>query len=254
MDATIDRVSERVVSVVKAWESVDTVTVLKFGTDRLDPSFLLSFDVYYHATVPDAGTRESAFDFTRVFESAVDGEKDRFLVGDVPVRLEYKAIADVDAQIRNAVREFGGMETTYGFYRLKQGVELYRLSNWLPVVRRTLDDLPAEFWKRRVAHLRGRMEHFLSDLSSAVFADEQLFYVVSLAGFLHVACQLALAVNRVFEPAGRSMRAAVAALPAVPSEFTVRFETLLRDDGAVSRARKREIAQLLAASLLTFSE
>ncbi len=255
MDAIVKTTSERVREVLEQWDTVDTATVLRFGSDRYDPSFFVSFDVYYHGVVPDPDRRQADFSFATAFEATVDGQKDRFLMDDVPVRVEYKAISDLDALVstaRNADRgEFPG--TTYGFYRVVNSEIIMNRSNWLPVVRRLLEDLPEEFWVRRIQMLRARMEHALSDLTSAVYAEEALFYELSLGRFLETSCGLMFAINRRFDPPGRLLRTEVGRLPRLPEEFESRFEHLLRQEAAISGSRKRQIAELLARSLLRLS-
>lgn len=255
MDAIVELSSERIREVLQQWDTVDTVTVLKFGTDRYDPSFFVSFDIYYHGTVPDAEQREADFVFAAAFEATVDGRKDRFLMDDIPVRLEYKAIREVDAQVAAAgdADEIELSSTTYGFFRLTQSDIVMNRSNWLPVVRRTLEQLPEEFWVRRIEMLRAHMEHALADLTSAVYAEEDLFYELSLGRFLETSCGLMFALNRRFDPPGRILRAQIAELPRLPEEFDSRFEHLLRHDSGVPGSRKRQIAELLARSLLRMS-
>lgn len=255
MDAIVKTTSDRIAEVLGTWETVDTVTVLRFGTDRYDPSFFLSFDVYYHGTVPHPDDRQGAFFFGAAHESTVDGQKDRFLVDDVPVRLEYKAISEIDSLVsiaRNADRgDFTG--TTYGFFRLKTADVVLNRSNWLSVVRQLLEDLPEEFWVRRIEILRAHMEHALSDLTSAAYAEEPLFFELSLARFIETSCGLIVALNRRFDPPGRILRDQILGLPVLPEEFESRFEHLLRHEGSVSGTRKRQIAELLARSLLRLS-
>ncbi len=143
--------------------------------------------------------------------------------------------------------------TTYGFFRLVNSQIVMNRSNWLPVVRRLLDDLPEEFWVRRIQTLRAHMEHALSDLTSAVYAEESVFYHLSLGRFLETTCALLFALNRAFDPPGRILRSKVDELPRLPEEFATRFEHLLRHEGEVSESRKRQIAELIAKSLLRLS-
>jgi hypothetical protein len=255
MDAIVELSSEPIKEVLQRWDTVDTVTVLKFGTDRYDPSFFVSFDVYYHGAVPDPDQREADFGFANAFEATVDGRKDRFLMDDIPVRLEYKAIREVDTQVAAAANaeEAESSGTTYGFFRLTESEIIMNRSNWLPVVRRILDELPEEFWVRRIETLRAHMEHALSDLTSAVYAEENLFYELSLGRFLETSCGLMFALNRRFDPPGRILRAQIDELPRLPEEFESRFEHLLRHDSAIPGSRKRQIAELLARSLLRLS-
>jgi hypothetical protein len=255
MDAIVEMSNERIRPVLEGWDTVDTVTLLRFGSDRYDPSFFISYDVYYHGSVPDPEAREKAFGFTGAFEATIDGLKDRFLIDDVPVRIEYKAISEVDARISRArnpeIGEFLG--TTYGFFRLVNAEILFNRSNWLPVLRRLLAELPEEFWVRRIYTLRAHMEHALSDLTSATYAEEDLFFQLSLARFLETSCGLIVAINRRFDPPGRILRSEVESLPRLPEEFVTRFEHLLRSGDGTTGSRKRQIADLLARSLLRLS-
>ncbi len=123
----------------------------------------------------------------------------------------------------------------------------------MTVIRRTLADLPEAFWTRRVDMLRAHMEHALSDLTSAVYSGEPLFYHLSLSSFLENACNLILAINRRFEPSGRSLRVALTELETLPEEFDSRLQHLLGNDPAMKPNRKREIAELIAKSLLRIS-
>lgn len=255
MDAILERVGEGVQRVLAAWDIVDTVTVLRFGSDRYDPSFFVSFDVYYHGSLPSAAEREEQFAFTSAYETTVDGQKDRFLHEDVPVRVEYKAIRDVDFQVSKARNPDIGdpVRSTYGFYRLVHSEPVLLRSNWLTVVRRTLAELPDRFWERRVRTLRARMEHTFVDLSSAVYSEEELFAQLSLARFVESVCELLFALNRRFEPAGRGIRAELMDLATLPEEFETRLDHLIGTNSRVGGKRKREIAQLLTRSLLRLS-
>jgi hypothetical protein len=255
MDAIIERINDYVRTIMQGWDTVDTVTVLRFGSDRFDPGFFISYDVYYHGVFPDVDERRAAFTDTTMFEATVDGRKDRFLFEDVPVRMEYKGITEIDVQISRArypeKGDFRG--TTYGLYRVTTAEPVLQRSTWLTVIRRTLADLPEAFWTRRVDVLRAHMEHSLSDLTSAVFSDEPLFYQLSLARFLETSCNLLLAVNRRLEPGGRLLREAISTLPTVPEEFESRLEYLMGSDAAMKRNRTREVAELIAKSLVRVS-
>ena len=76
---------------------------------------------------------------------------------------------------------------------------------------------------------------------------------LSLGRFLETSCGLMFAINRRFDPPGRLLRTEVGRLPRLPEEFESRFEHLLRQEAAISGSRKRQIAELLARSLLRLS-
>jgi hypothetical protein len=252
MDAILRITTEKVLPAVQKWDSVDAVVVLRFGTDRYDPSFFISYDVYYTGDIPDASKREGVFDFAAGFESTFDGQKDRILVDDVPVRLEYKPSEIVTADVERArdPHEGDSLLNTYGFYRLVNGEAILERSDWLSRTRELLTALPDEFWTRRTAVLRSRMDHVLADLSSAVFAEEELFYYLSLAAFLSTLSALLFSINHRFEPAGRILNDQLQKLPVLPDEFGTRLQYLLRSDTAVTGKRKREVAELITWSVL----
>ncbi len=253
MDAILSITNERVVPVLEQWGAVDTVLVLRFGGDRYDPSFFISYDVCFRDDIPQVDQREKDLSFVVSFETTLDGQKDRFLVDDVPVRLEYKSIPEIDGFIADAFsheRTATVMHDTYGFFRIVHGQELLVRSEWLQKTREELKKLPDHFWDRQVWFHRARMDHSLADLSSAAFAGEELFFQLSLAAFLQNLSSLLFAINRQFEPSGRSLRPALQDLAVQPEEFGTRLEYLLNSDGPVNRKRKREIAQLIARSVL----
>lgn len=252
MEAIVQRTNEHIRSVLESWPTVDTVTVLRFGADRYDPSFFLSYDVYFHTSLPEAAQREAAFETGRAFEASLDGGKDRLLLEDVPVRLEYKSIGIIDELVGLVLdpEADGYARSTYGLYRIVHSDPVFSRSTWLETTRTELANPPEEFWRRRRTVLEARMEHALSDLATAAVAEEELFFQLSLAGFLENMLRALFTINRRFEPSGRTMATEAAALPKLPEEFAGRLEHLLRTDAAVKKNRKREIAQLIARSLL----
>lgn len=252
MDAIVQRTSEGIRRVLETWTSVDTVTVLRFGADRYDPSFFLSFDVFFHTALPESSEREAAFEGVQAFEASLDGGKDRFLLDDIPVRLEYKSIGILDELVDRVLdpEADGYARSTYGLYRIVHSEVVFARSSWLETTRTELESLSEEFWRRRWGVLEARMEHALSDLSTAALAEEELFFQLSLADFLENTLRALFAINHRFEPSGRSMAAEVQHLARIPEEFTSRFEHLLRTESAVKKKQKREIAELIARSLL----
>lgn len=256
MEAIVQRTNDQIRSVLESWSTVDTVTVLRFGTDRFDPSFFLSYDVYFHTSLPESDQREAAFTGGRAFEASLDGGKDRLLLEDVPVRLEYKSIGIIDELVGLVLdpEADGYARSTYGLYRIVHSDVIFARSTWLETTRGELADPPEEFWTRRRRVLEARMEHALSDLATAAVAQEELFFQLSLADFLENMLRALFTINRRFEPSGRTMAAEADTLPKRPEEFASRLEHLLRTDSAVKKSRKREIAQLIARSLLRLDQ
>lgn len=252
MDAILSRTNEKILPILEGWSCVDAILMLRFGTDRYDPSFFISYDVYYRGSLPEQEERERAFAFAAGFESTLDGQKDRILIDDVPVRLEYKEQEGFDAILRETgdLEEGDALISTYGFYRLERGEVLLERSPWVARTRAALTEIPEDFWVRRVDAFTARMDHVLADLSSAVYSGEELFYHLSLASYLSTLCTLLFAINRRFEPAGRLLKEQMQRLPLLPEEFETRLEYLLRLDSAITDKRKREIAELITYSVL----
>lgn len=139
---------------------------------------------------------------------------------------------------------------TYMFYRLETGLILHKATPWIDAVREQLTELPDTFWELMVRSSRATMEHYLSDLISAVMRDDKLFYLISRAGFLKSFLSLLFVINRKFEPSGRKLYEMVWKLEALPENFKGRFESFLRDSEAFPPSRKMEIAELMAKSVV----
>lgn len=252
MENGIARTIGKIVPIISNWDGVDTITQISFGDNRLDPDFLISYDVYVTGAIPSATERQSIFEFAEMFETNITEEKDRFLLNDIPVRIEYKNREVVGKHIDAAIDATRGVrnESTYGYYRLIHGKVVFDRSGWIEDVHKKLSKIPSAFWERRSQRLCSSMEHYLSDLTAALYGEDQLYYILSMAAFLETVCSLLFAVNRKFETSPRNLYRAVTQLEIQPPEFSGRFNNLLREDTAVSRVRKREIAQLIARSML----
>lgn len=253
----VDMVSGR----LQTFETVEAVTVHIGPEDMYDPAFAVVFDMYYRASLPAPAQRGEIFPDVFAFEAS-RSNRDRFLADDIPVRIEYKdvdrfdAILRLDGETTRAVRDTG----TYSFYRLQYGDVVFSsgkggygpdgTDDWITDVRRRLEHLPEAFWAALRSTFRSRMEHALADLVAAVAAEEELFYLLSAGEFIRSLCSVLFAVNRRFEPPGRSLHQQTLALPILPESFRGRFDTIVRQDPEVDLDRKREIAELLARSVV----
>jgi len=235
------------------WDGVDTVTLAEtIESDLYDPYFFLSLDVYYRGSVPDVETRMRVFSDAGAFESSSVTSKDRFLVENVPIRIEYKDMARIDEILARTNENMWVFRQTgtYMFYRLESARVLASKTEWLEQVRTSLRGLPDMFWSRIANSSRATMEHYLSDLIAAVIRDDKLFYLISSAGFMKSFLSLLFVLNRCFEPSGRMLFDKVWELGALPENFKGRFQSFLRDDPEFPPSRKREIAELMAKSVI----
>lgn len=226
--------------------------MLESGEDIYDPYFFLSFDVYYSGELPDRERRREALGDTVAFETLEPARKDRFLLEDVPCRLEYKDESRIEATVESVREDAGVLREggTYLFYRIMYARELYSGSDWLGSVRREAEALPESFWVRLRESYQARMEHDLGDLAAAVVRDDNLFYLISLADFIRSVCSVLFAVNRRFEPSDRMLSSVVKKLDVLPESFKGRFDSLIRQDSDLTPERKREIATLFAKSVV----
>ncbi len=253
MKPRIDSAVQFVTKVVSQWESVRTVTVIDNETEIDDPYFYLSFDVFIDGEVPDEAAREQAFSGCAAFEATKLGTKDRFLFDELPVRLEYKQQARMDALLQSgadasfvASRDTG----TYLFYRLLNGRILLDRTGWMDTVRPKITNLPEAFWISLREGYVSRTEHDLSDLSAAQIRDDRLFFFLALSALLKDAMSCVYAENRAFEPPPRFLWATLKELPSLPEQFVTRFTYLYTARDSQDMARTREIAELVVRSLM----
>jgi hypothetical protein len=83
-----------------------------------------------------------------------------------------------------------------------------------------------------------------------VLRGDELGYALFLAQFLRGLSAYLFALNRRFEPHQRLLASELLSLPRLPDGFAGRFESLLREEPELPRERKREVAELLARSVI----
>ncbi len=246
VQSTIDRVS----SVLQSWSGVEAVTYIPGEDDVLDPYFFIRFDVYTTETIPDADARLQAFYFAGAFESSLFHNKDRFLVDNIPVRVDYKnvidppAANDANALIRYISREEG----TYPMFRVAESVLLYSASGWFEQLQNSLLSIDGTVWNMLVEFFMRRVEHHLADFGAAVYRNDPIFQRIALAGFARGLCSALFAINRTFEPSARGILRQLYQLAELPEGFEGRFHALLESD--LSSERQFEIADMLTKSTL----
>ena len=249
---------DRFASIVSQWPGVECVSLNEAALpDTLDPYFALILDIYYRDRIPGAKERQELYgDDLEVFETSGKESKDRFLIGDMPIRLEYKSVGMIEelvtiADTRQESLWFIKDSGTYSFYRLSQGEIIFSRNDWIMSIRARLENLGNEFWQNmRIAH-ESKMEHFLSDLGAALIRGDDFFYLTSAAGFIKAACLTLFCVNKRFEPSHRAYYKQVLALKVLPDAFPSYFETFLRSDPEITMERKFSLAQLMARGIVS---
>jgi hypothetical protein len=244
----IDRVIEELNGKLSKWQAIETIMLMENENDVNDPYFFLSFDVYHSGELPRPAERQEALGEILAFETNSQGSKDRFLVGDVAVRLEYKPCRNYEpllAQPEASSSESG----TYALHRLKSGRVLFRHSDWIDRLRTAIETLPENFWVKRREACQLQMEHFLADMEAARIHQDRLFYTLSLAGFISRLCGTLFALNRRFEPNQRLVNRELLGLPVLPESFNGSLDILLRF-GELPLGRHCEIAGLITRQVI----
>ncbi len=252
----VERIATRLTSIISSWPGVECILSCEASeTDVLDPYFALVLDVYCSAPIPATVERQALYEDPGAFETSRSGEKDRFFLEGLPIRIEFKRTKTVDYLVE---RHFDAMwlygaTGTYMIYRLVHGRVLFSRSDWLSATRQSLKDIDPEFWERLREAYNQKIEHCLSDLGGAALKDDKFFYFVSLAGFMRACASALFAFNKAWEPSERYMTDALMSLPRLPEDFQGRWSILLRTDGSVEPAKRFQVAQLIARGVIAIS-
>jgi len=250
---------DRFTSILSEWPGVECITLNEAALpDTLDPYYALILDVFCSGPVPDEDERERLYgDDAAAFESSGQKQniKDRFLIGDIPVRLEYKftgkieelaAIADSKPELLWLIKDAG----TYGFYRLTNGDIIFSRNKWIHAIRARLGNLPEQFWAEMRAAAESKMDHFLLDLGAASFQKDNFHYLISSSGFIKTACLTLFCINRCFEPSHRAYYKQVMELPVLPESFKGEFDTFLSNEADMNMERRFALAKVIAMGII----
>ena len=254
------QLTERFVSLLSQWPEVECISLNEAAdSDTLNPYFALILDVYYIGTIPGPEKRKKMYGpDTAVFESSGGGAKDRFLIGDMPVRLEFKNIKKIEemaAIIESRQDDFWLLKDsgTYGYYRLTYGEILFSRTGWIDKIKNKLLNLNDKFWLLMRDAVQSKMEHSLSDLGGAMINNDEFHYLISSALFIKNACLAIFCINHRFEPSHRAYYKQVLEQPKLPDSFPAMLETFLRESEELTMERKYNIAQLLARNIIALS-
>jgi hypothetical protein len=255
MKYEVKRLADRFTKLLSSWDCVECVSLNEAALPTtLDPYFALIIDVFCNGTIPEAFGRETQYGVDiSAFESS--GNKDRFLAGKLPVRIEFKSTKNIDDIVSIAVEGNGRLwlikdTGTYGFYRLCNGYILFSRTGWIDTIRERLSNPSEEFWTVMRQANQSKMEHFLSDLGAALINGDDFFYLMSEAGFIKTACLTLFCINRRFEPSHRAYYKQVTGLPVKNDAFCAQLETILRNEQDITMERRYALAQLIARGII----
>ena len=249
--------ADRFIGILSEWPGVECVILNEAAlADVSDPYYALILDVFFSAPIPGAQERCRIYgNDVAAFESSGQNEKDRFLIGDIPVRLEYKNIEKIeglvditDAKVDSLwlIKDSG----TYGYYRLVHGDIVFSRGKWIYSVRKRLENTVDTFWKEMKGAAQSKMEHFLSDLGAASFQSDEFHYLLASAGFIKAACFTLFCANRRFEPSHRAYYRQVLELPLLPTSFPAELENFLGIEPGASMERRFYLAKLIAKGIV----
>jgi len=247
---------DRLTEIISSWKGVECITLNEAAfADILDPYFALILDVFYSAKIPGEDERCRLYgDDVAAFESA-QGEKDRFLIGDIPVRLEFKKTEKINEFVNIAYAKHESIwfikdSGTYGFYRLANCDIIFSRSNWIHDVRKKLENINDNFWIEMRSTVQSKMEHFLSDLGAASFQGDKFHYLIASAGFIKTACLTLFCINKRFEPSHRAYFKQVCDLPILPDSFKAEFQTFLDNNNSDDLESRFYVAKLMAQKIV----
>jgi hypothetical protein len=249
---------DRFTEIISAWPGVECIALNEAAlADILDPYYALILDVFCSSSIPDAEERHRLYGGdVAAFESSGQNAKDRFLIGNIPVRLEYKNTCKIEELISIAdskpdslwlIKDAG----TYGFYRLINGDIVFSRNNWIHTIRRRLDKLPAQYWTEMRSAAQSKMEHFLLDLGAASFQKDNFHYLIASSGFIKTACLTLFCINRCFEPSHRAYYKQTLELPVLPGTFKAEFEMFLGNEPVIDMERRFTLAQIIAKGIIS---
>ena len=249
--------AERFTKILSQWPGVECVSLNEAAQeDTLDPYFALILDVFYTGPIPEAAERGRLYgEDVAAFETSSRTDKDRFLIGGLPLRLEYKSTQQIqtlvsmvstDAESFWIIKDSG----TYGFYRLTQGELLFYRTDWIQDIRKRLLNLDDTFWVQMRYIYQSKMEHLLNDLGAAFFQGDDFNYLISAALFIKTACLTLFCINHQFEPSHRAYYNQTLELSILPEAFKAQLATFLRGDPEITNERKYSLAQRMARNIV----
>jgi len=249
---------DRFTGILSSWEGVECITLNEAALpDTLDPYFALILDVFCSAPIPDVDERCRLYgDDVSFFETSGQNDKDRFLIGDIPVRLEFKKTGTIDELVSIACTKHESLwfikdSGTYGFYRLANCEIVYSRTDWIHGVRERLTQIDDKFWEEMRGTVQSKMEHFLSDLGAACFQGDKFHYLIASAGFIKTACLTLFCINRKFEPSHRAYFKQVCELSVLPESFAAEFQTFLDNNSGSDLDSRFYLAKLIAQKIVS---
>jgi len=247
-----EEISAFLIDTISQWDGIDCICIDRRSQhDELDPHYALVLDIYYRNSIPLVEKRQSFFNNPGAFESAPGGMKDRFFLDEIPVRIEYKHIPDMQDQVEYPLRHIKLLKNTgtYPLYRLLHFPLVFSKSDWIERMRVSLNSFPLDAWQALFDSFSAKMEHYLSDFGAAAVSENQFFRLMSRAGFLKFAGASIFMVNHAFEPSHAEYEIQLKNQPILPANFGNLWDSISCERNDLSEFKKFEHARLLAREI-----
>jgi hypothetical protein len=254
MKKKIAEVTDFLSTTISKWKGVGCIAVdPRADTLDYDPYFALVIDVYYKGKIPSSRRRKAMFGDPGAFETALGRSKDRFFLSEIPVRVEYKNINQVEGLVLRPLQYIKILKNsgTYPLFRLENAQVVHDSIGWIEEAKSALRIFPDKAWNALRESFAAKMEHYHSDLGASSASGDQFFFRISEAGFLRYAAAALFMHNRCFEPSHRDIQSRLKSLPKIPDGFWGPWDTFLRSDLDIDPRQSFEIARIITRSILS---
>ncbi|MDA3851617.1 MAG: hypothetical protein PF447_10135 [Spirochaetaceae bacterium] len=251
MKGRIERIKDLILQGLEKLDNIKSVQLVSHDKEDIyDPYFILSFDLYYNGNLQE--DRREIYPHVELFESSPSGSKDRLLIDNLPIRLEYRGISRIEALFAalEGNMAYPSRELSFLVNRINNGKILMDNQDWLKGYSEKAKNLPEFFWKKLLGYYISKTENYLNDLRAASLRNDSFFFQLSLGNFLRNSGGLLMALNYKTEPSPRYFNEALNKLNLLPDGFKANYGSLLRSHNELTMERKSEVATLYTRSIL----
>lgn len=207
-----------------------------------EPLFSLKLDVFLHGELPDYEKRRNLIPDARVFEASKRKPKDRFFWKNIPIHVEYKLCRQWEELMQLVQQnDFHWDGSTYPFFRVAEGIVLKDGSGWIHRQKDNLYNLPGSFFLIHLGLLKDRLEHLVSDLAIATYAQDQLMFQMTLGKYLETLVEAWFTMDKGFMPPFDQVTTRLRELEFLPEGALGILDVLTRAD--LDMERRLEVAR-----------
>lgn len=249
---TLNNTATKVAESLQSWEDLVCLQRVPASFDSSHGDFVtLKLDVFYRGSLPDHENRLLLLPNLQRGESSFGKKKDRVRIDNVPVHLEYKQLYEAEdlVDIAHQPPHLLVGETTYGLFRIANGIPLWDPQGWMSGLKDRLEKIPLNFWEQHTKILRSRILHLLNDLSLSFYSVDNYSFIISFSRSLQTLAECLFTLNHEFLPTQEDLDRRLLQLEKLPTGFHGAWDSLVREKG-LDRSRKLEVVQHLGQSVL----